>query len=183
MGQPVHQIAVHGAHANLTLQGTLTHPGHVFHDPAQLGSGKIGRQAQTCFFADGFRQSLAFDAIANGLPTGALPHNGVVYRGKGCPIPCHGGFPLVADAHGSNLLTADAALRYEGLHQINQVAVDFLRVMLHPAVFIDDLPMGVIQPQPDLPPFVKQHDFRALGALVNANDVGHDDHPFPCSAS
>ena len=77
---------------------------------------------------------------------GALPHHREPHRLPGDPVPCQGGFPLVADPHTGNFIPVDLRLLQQPGGHCNDILVNFHWVVGHPALLIDDLPMGLIHP-------------------------------------
>ncbi|MPN11366.1 hypothetical protein SDC9_158667 [bioreactor metagenome] len=99
-----------------------------------------------------------------------MPHDGVIYRPAGFPVPEDGGFPLVGDADGEYCFRVNVG----GVHRLLQCPFfrlpDVQRVVLHPAGLGVDLTKGVLSAGDNLPRLIEQDRAGTGGALVQGGD-------------
>ena len=167
------QPAVDGAERQFARLRPAPRIGHVVEDPAQLGTCQVGVEHQTrpaleqLFVA----RRAQFVAQARGSPV--LPHDGVVHRLPGTPIPHHRGLALVGDADGGDVAPRQTGVRDRLGGDADLRRPDLVGVVFDPARLREDLPELLLRDGFDLP-CVIEHD-RALtgGALVERKHVFH----------
>ncbi|MNC06296.1 hypothetical protein D3C75_538030 [compost metagenome] len=110
VGHLPHQPGVYGAEQQLAVHRLLAGPFHVVQDPLHLGAGEVGVQHQAGVFPHVLFQAAGFQFFTDGRGAAALPDDGVVDGFAGGFLPDNGGFTLVGDADGGDLLAVQAAL-------------------------------------------------------------------------
>ena len=170
-GQFPDQPAVDGADADFSPGRGFAHAVHMAENPGQLGGGKVGGEGEARFPLYGFRKPLRFQFGTDFRSPGALPHDSVVYGISRIPVPADGGFALVADTHDRQLFPADSRLVHHVPDDLQGIPPDFLRVMLHPAFFVHNLPVRQIRPGQDASGQIENHGLGTLGALVHAQNI------------
>ena len=110
VGHLPHQPGVYGAEQQLAVHRLLAGPFHVVQDPLHLGAGEVGVQHQAGIFAHVLFQAAGLELFTDGRGAAALPDDGVVDGLAGGFLPDNGGFTLVGDADGGDLLAVQAAL-------------------------------------------------------------------------
>ena len=88
--------------------------------------------------------SLPLHTLADIRRPRALPYDGICQGLSRNPVPGKGRLPLIADANAYDPRSVNI-FRQPGYH-IDYILIDLDRVMGHPAVFINDLLMGLIRP-------------------------------------
>ncbi len=126
------QPAVDGAEQQFTLARTLTAAFDVVEDPLELGAGEVRVGNQAGGVADVLLVTIALELLADFGAAAALPDDRVVDRAAGGLVPDHGGFALVGDADGRDLVVMQAGLRQGLDHHGALGGEDFHRVMLDP---------------------------------------------------
>ena len=126
------QEAIDGAKAQFALPGPLPHVQGI-QQPLQLGAAEIGVRHQAGLFADHLRVAVLHQLFHIAGRTAALPHDGVIQPFARLPFPQQGGFPLVGDADGGDLLGIDAGAAHRRPQGFDLGAQDVRRVVLHPA--------------------------------------------------
>ncbi|MNS44991.1 hypothetical protein D3C72_774490 [compost metagenome] len=110
VGHLPHQPGVYGAEQQLAVHRLLAGPFHVVQDPLHLGAGEVGVQHQAGVLAHVLFQAAGLELFTDGRGAAALPDDGVVDGLAGGLFPDNGGFTLVGDADGGDLLAVQAAL-------------------------------------------------------------------------
>ena len=126
------QEAVHRAKAQLSALRPLVQVQPV-QQPGQLGAGKIGVGNQAGFLADLVPVALLHKPFHIVGGAAALPHNGVMHALPGFTVPQQGGFPLVGDADGGNVLHIHAAELYRLAQGGDLRFQNVVGIVLHPA--------------------------------------------------
>src|SRR5476649_444016 len=127
------QPAVDGAEQQLAVARTLTAAFDVVEDPLQLGAGEVRVGDQAGGVADVLLVAITLELLADLGAASALPNDRVVDRTASDLVPDHGGFTLVGDTDGSDLVMVQAGL-CQGLdHHRALGGEDFHRVMFNPA--------------------------------------------------
>ena len=154
-GQIPDEPGIHRAGAQLAPLRPLPDAGDVIQDPFDLRTGKVSVDQQAGLVRHRLGPAIGLELVTDGGGAAALPHDGVVYRPPGGPLPQDGSLPLVSDAQGRDLLGVDMG----GVHRLRQSLFlhvpKLRRVVLHPAGLGIDLPEGVLGPGHDLPRPVK----------------------------
>src|SRR3569623_12359 len=121
--------------------------------------------------ARGGSRSAQFVAQARGAPV--LPHDGVVNRLPGAPVPHHRGLALVGDADGGDVAPRQAGLG-DGLGGDAELRrPDLVGVVLDPARLREDLTEFLLRDGLD-PACVIEHDRAGTGgALIEREHVLH----------
>jgi hypothetical protein len=102
-------------------------------NPDNLGCREIGIEDQAGAAGDETGQALGPQALAMSGGTPVLPDDGPVKGLPGVPVPDHGSFALIGDAHGRQGAGRKAGT-LEHTFQTGQLgAPDLLRIMLDPA--------------------------------------------------
>ena len=133
-GQMPDDERVDGTERQLTRFGTGTRAVHILQQPAQLGATEVGIGDQAGLTADGLIEPLSTQCITETGSTPVLPHDGVVYRLTGLPVPYDSRFALVSDADSGDI-AADA----DFTRNSKLCLQDLVRVMLDPARLRIDL--------------------------------------------
>ena len=132
-GELPDQPAVYGAEAQFAGLGLFAGAGHVVQDPFDLGAREVGVNDETRLFANLVYQAAALELVAEGRCAPVLPYDGIVHGGARFGVPYNGGFPLVGNADGCDVLAVDANLG-DGLGNDGGLGrPDFHRVVLYPA--------------------------------------------------
>ena len=160
-GEVPDEPGVHSPSAQLAPLRPFPYAGDVVQKPAELRAGEIGVDQQAGLVRHRFAQAVGFQLVADGGGAAALPHDGVVHRLSGGPVPDNGGLPLVGDPQGGDLLGVDVG----GVHRLRQGPLfrgpDLHGVMFHPARLGVDLAEGMLGAGHDLSRPVEQ-DAREL---------------------
>lgn len=167
--QAEQQPAVHRAQRQPARAGQPGGRGHVFQDPGHLGSGEIGAQVQPGAPAD----LIGVGGAAGGdvRRTGALPHHRFAHGLAGGPVPGAGSLPLVGNGQRGDLLPGGAGLFCGFPADGQRVGQDLVQVVAHPALFVQDLPVGPVGPGQQRTAFVKQKPLGALGGLIHRQNI------------
>ena len=102
-----------------------------------------------------------------------LPHDRVVERLTGLPIPQHSGLALVGDADRADLLWLDAGLLDRLARGVALRDPDFLRIVLDPAGLREDLAEFALRNGARRAFFVEDDGARAGRALIERQDEAH----------
>ena len=169
------QPGIHSAEKQFARLGPGPRAGHVIQNPADLGAGKIGVRHQAGLFADDSGLALGAQTVADGSRAAVLPDDGVVHRRAAGPVPDHGGFPLVGDAHGGQLMALHPGLFETVAGHMGLGVENLVRAVLHPAGLRIDLGKFLLGHLKHAAPAVEQDGPRAGGALVQGQDIrgGH----------
>ena len=100
-----------------------------------------------------------------------LPDNGAVDGFARAPVPHHGGFALVGNAHGGQLLWLHARLGQHLRDGGRLRGPDFLRVVFHPTRGREVLREFLLRHGDDAAVVVEQDGAGTGGALVQGEDV------------
>ena len=123
------------------VTGLCLGPGaiNVVQDPLDLGAGKIGGQRKAHLLLEPFRAAILRQLIDDVLRAGVLPDDGVVDGFAGGLVPHHGGFALVGNSDGGNVVTRQVRLGERRTDDLAGVVPDLGGVVLHPAGLREDL--------------------------------------------
>lgn len=132
--------AIHGAECQFTTLGLRACVAHVIEQPLQLGAGEIRIYEQPGLRLNGLRPALRAQGCAQGLLAAILPDNGVVDGLPGLAIPQHGGFTLIGNANGTDVLGRQARFLKSFASSGKLCIPDFDRIVLDPARARIDLP-------------------------------------------
>jgi len=102
---------------------------------------------------------------------GVLPHDRVVHRVAGAPVPHHSGLPLVGDTHGSDVARRQVRLGQCPGGDLPGVGPHLGRIVLHPAGPGQDLPVLALVHRHHPAVVVEHHGAGGGGALVDRCDV------------
>ena len=179
-GQLPDQPGVDGAEKQLALLRPLSGAGGVVQQPLDLGAGEIGVGHKAGLFPDGVAVAFGFQLVNDGGGAAALPDDGVGNGLAGGLVPDDGGFPLVGDADGRDVIGGDAQLFHGGPGDLQRGGPDLLRVVLHPAGEGEDLAKLLLRRGADISRVVKKNAAGAGCALVKGHDVFHCNSPLIC---
>src|SRR5450830_1811421 len=98
------QPAIDGTEQQFTVARTLAAAFDVVEDPLEFGAGEIRVGNQTGGVADVVFVTIALELLADLGAATALPDNRVIDRAAGGLVPYHGGFTLVGDTDGCDLV-------------------------------------------------------------------------------
>ena len=136
MGMPCHhmvdQEAVHCAETEFSFLGFLLQV-KVIKNPPDLASGKIGIRHKTGFFDNDIPPALLHQSVHNARCPPALPYNGVVHAPSGIPFPDHGGFALIGDSDGCDVLRRHAGQTHGTAQRIHLGLQNHVGIVFHPA--------------------------------------------------
>ena len=172
MGTAFHQIpaqeAVHRAEAQFAPLRPLVQVQRV-QQIGQLGAAEVGVGHQTGLLADHVGLALPHQPFHIGGGAAALPHDGVVDAAARVLFPQKGGFPLIGDPDGGDVLHLHAA-QFHGLLQRGNLGVqDVLGIVLHPArLGIVLLELDGVGSQ-NTPGFVKDDGPARCGSLIQSD--------------
>ena len=136
------QPAINGAEQQLAFACALSAAFDVIENPLELGAGEVGVGDQPCRFLDVVFQSVTLELLTDFGAAAALPDNRVVDRAAGFFFPYDGGFPLIGDADGRNLIMMQISLGECLGHARGLGGEDFHGVMFDPSrlrVMLDEL--------------------------------------------
>ena len=170
-GQLPDQPAIHGAEQQAALRRHLAGVGDVIQDPLDLGAGKIGVDQQAGMLPDIRLQPLSLQFLADWGGAAALPYDGVINGAAGLLIPHDGGFPLVGDADGGDLLRRNVAFGQHLHHNAVLGGIDLHRIMLHIAGFGVMLGKFLLPHGDDVLLPVEQNGAGTGRSLVKRDDV------------
>ena len=144
---------------------------NVVQDPFDLGAGEVGGQRQAHLLLEPLRAAVLGELIHDVLGAGVLPDDGVVDGLAGGPVPHHGGFALVGDADGGDVVPCQVRLGQRGSDDLPGVVPDFGGVVLHPAGLREDLFVLHLARRNDVAAVVEDDGPGAGGALVDGDYV------------
>jgi len=169
------QPGIHSAEEQLARLGPGPRAGHVVQNPADLGAGEIGVQHQAGLLTDDFSLAFGTQPVADSGGAAVLPDDGVIHRRAAGPVPDHGGFPLVGDAHGGQLMPLHPGLPEAVAGHMGLGVENLVRAVLHPAGPGIDLGEFFLRHLDHAAPAVEQNGPRTGGALVQSQNIrgGH----------
>ena len=142
---------------------------HMIQDPFDLGARKIGVRIQSGLLPDRLTEAVLHQFVDHFRGTAALPHDGVVHRLAGLPIPDDCGLTLVRNADGGNV----AAVHIGFLHSLrgdrDLALPDFHRIVFDPAGLREDLRVFLLCKAQDVTFLVEDDAARAGRALVECH--------------
>ncbi|MCY1225289.1 hypothetical protein D9M72_374790 [compost metagenome] len=144
---------------------------HVIQDPFDLGAGEVRGQRQAHLLFEALRSAVLGQFIHDVLGPGVLPDDGVVDRLARCLIPHDGGFALVGDADGGDVVPGQVRFGKRRGNDLAGVVPDFGGVVLHPAGLRKDLLVFHLAGGDDAAAVVEDDGARAGGALVDGDYV------------
>ena len=177
-GQVPDHPAVGGAEHGVAALGGGAHPVDVVEDPLDLAAGEVRGRRQPGAAADQVAASVALEGGSDAVGARVLPHDGVVQRTSGAPVPHDRGLALVGHPEGGEVVRPEAgAVQRHPDHGVGALP-DLDRIVLHPPGFGQDLLVLELMPD-DLPTVVvEHHEPGARRALVDgANEFGHSVPP------
>ena len=119
--------------------GTLACTLHVVEDPLNLRTGEVGRQPKATNLAEAVGALVTFEFLDDVGGTHVLPDNRVVNGLTGVLIPHNGGFTLVGDADGCQLVAVNFRLLQRISDDLTRGIPDLDRVVLNPTGVREDL--------------------------------------------
>ena len=173
VGQLPNQPRVDGAKGQMALRRQLSGPLHVVQQPCQFGGREISIQHQACLTLNVCRFACLFQLFTSSHCASVLPNNGRRNGQARSPIPHHGGFALVGDADGLNILGLYACMLDHIQHHLLLGLPDFKRIVLDPPRLGKVLREFLLRCGDGPTIAVEQHRPRAGGALVKCKDVLH----------
>lgn len=165
------QPAVDGAEQQFAVARAFAAAFDVVEDPLQFGAGEVRVGDQAGGVADVVFQAIALELLADFGAAAALPDDGVVDRPAGGLVPDHGGFALVGDADGGDLVMVQAGLRQGLDHHRALGGEDFHRVVFDPAglrVMLGEFALGGAH---DVGVAIENDRAGAGRTLIEGNDV------------
>src|SRR5664279_2704779 len=132
-GQVPDDPAVDGAHDELPALSLATCAGDVVEDPLDLGTTEVRGEGQ----ADALLVLVLvpaaelFDDLAG---TGVLPHDCVVDRLAGLPVPDDGRLALVGDSDGDEVVLGLARVGQSEVDNLLHLGPDLQRIVLNPCL-------------------------------------------------
>jgi len=174
VGELPYQPAVDGAKAQIALLCLGPCTRHMIEQPLELGSRKIGISHQAGFFTNHFCSTTLPQAVAVVGGATVLPHNGMVQRLAGVPVPQHGRFPLVGNANARNVLQIDTRFQH-GFSGYRQLGGPYFQgIMFYPAGLRKVLGKFFLRHRHDMALIIKENGTRAGSALVERQNItGH----------
>ena len=170
-GELPDQPGIHGTEAQFSRQGPLAGAGHMVQNPLDFGSGEIGVYDEPRLFANLFHQPFLLEFVTQGRCTAVLPYDGVVHGSTRFGIPDYGGFPLVGDADGGQILAVNAQPG-NGLGNDGGLGrPDFHRVVLHPARLGEVLGEFLLGKRTNVSLVIEYDGPGGTGSLVQGQDV------------
>ena len=169
----------HGTEQQLSGFGLFPGAGHVFQNPADLGTGKVRVDDKAGLGAERLGQTLGAQAVAIFRRAAVLPHDGVVDGLARFLVPHNGGLALVGDADGRNILSSGIHLGQSlGRHCILGQP-DFHGVVFHPAGLRKILGKLLLGHAARLTLFIEQDATVRSGAGVQRHNIlGHEKTSF-----
>ena len=141
----------------------------IFQKPCDLGSREIWGKIHSGFLADQLCCASLFHTGTNIHGTGTLPYNCISIRLASHLVPGKGGLTLVADSQTNHIFLLYSLQKL--FHNLQDVAVNFLRIMRHPAFFIDDLPVRAVGTAHNASCLIEKERLGTLGTLINTNNI------------
>ena len=117
---------------------------------------------------DHVRISDFFNFFADLGTSCALPYNCVVYRLACGAIPDHCCFTLVADSEDCQVVFVDSGFLYQILYDCQCICINFLRIVLYPALFVNILLMREVCSTVKGALLIKEESFCSLCTLVDS---------------
>ena len=110
---------------------------------------------------------------------GIHPNEGVVIGFSGFPVPDHGGFALVGNADGGNIMRLEFGIDAGQRNDFEGIFPDFFGIMFHPAGLGINLLVFFLGHRNDGSLAVKYNAAGTGSALVDSGNVGHGFRLFP----
>ena len=172
-GEVPDEPAIHGAKGQFPGLGLGACAGYAVQQPFEFGAGEVGvqHQAGAAFYA--VAQATRPQFGAERLGAVVLPDYGLVDGLAGFAVPDQGGFALVGDAQGADVLCMQPGLGECCAGGGELQAPDFSGVMLHPAGLRVELRQFFLRHGHGLALAVKDDAAATGGALVQGEDVSH----------
>ncbi len=156
LGKIPDQPAVHRTEQQLTRLGPRSDSGHVLQNPSDLGRAEISIRNQSRLLPYLPVKAVLLQLFDHIRGAAALPNDGIIYRLPRVFIPEDGGFPLVCDADGPNLVRSRSQYGH-GFHSHRQLGgPDFHGIMFHPARLGINLCKFLLRHGADIASLVKQ---------------------------
>ena len=141
----------------------------IFQKPCDLGSREIRRKIHSGFLADHFCCAGLFHAGTDIYCAGALPYNCISVRFACNAVPCKRGFTLVADSQTNYIFLLYSLQKL--FHNLQDIAVNFLRIMGNPALFVDDLSVWTVSPAHNASCLIEKERLGTLGTLIYTDNI------------
>ena len=143
----------------------------IFEQPADLQTAEVSGDGQSGLVAETAGPAAA-GKFGNGIADAhILPYQGVVRGAAGFAVPEHGGFALVGNADGRQVVRRNAGLFHAFGYDLLRAKPDFSGVVLDPAWLRIDLLMLFLSAGGDAPSAVEYDEAGAGGTLVDGSDV------------
>ncbi len=176
------QPGVDGSKSQFAPLGAQACLRHVIEQPGELGSGKIRIEHEAGTAPDFVLQTLFAQARTLVRSAPVLPDNGIAQCASAIALPQDGGFALIGDADGSQIVRAQARA-LQGLAGAAQLRFpDFLGIVLHPSRLWIDLPQFAPRHR-HRPSLAIEDDCTRTGRpLIQGQNVPSLLRWFPCAA-
>ena len=160
------QVAVDGATQHPPLPEQRLRPRRVGEQPGEFTAREIGVEHQSCLALDGGLGALLPEPFAEirGAPT--LPDDSVIQGLAGLTIPEGGGFPLIGDTDGRNLIGLAVLALHHRADTFEDGGPDFFGVVFYPAGPRIDLREFVVDCGTELAGLIDQGDGATRRALI-----------------
>ena len=163
--QAVDKVAVDGSQRQPPLLRQGSGFGAVLQNPCHFRRREIRRKRQTCFLLH--HVGVVGQRIADFLGAGALPDNSLSHGGAVGLIPSGDRLALVADAERGNLHRVNSCFLHHVAANCQHIRINFIQIVADPAALVHILPVRAVSAGRQAARRIKQHRFRALGALVD----------------
>jgi hypothetical protein len=157
--------------------GRLAYPVDVLQDPLDLAAGEVRGRRQAGLAPDDVAAAVAVQRRGDPVGPGVLPHDRVVDRLAGVPVPDDRCLALVGDPDRGQVGGGDAGLFEPAPDDLLAAHPDLGRIVLDPARFGIDLLVLLLVDCDHLPAMVEDHEAGAGRPLVEGTNVFR--HPVP----
>ena len=163
--------------------GALTRTFYVVEDPLNLRTGEVGRQSKATNLTEAIGAFVTFKFLDDVGGTHVLPDNRVVDGLTGVLIPHDGGFTLVGDADGGQLVTVNFRLLQRISDDLTRGIPDLDRVVLNPTGVREDLGEFLLPDRDNLTGVIEDDCSGRSRTLVDCHDEFFSSHEFPFESS
>src|SRR6266852_6275609 len=139
---------------------------NVFKQPAQLQAAEVCAQRQPGLRPEAVLPAFTGEARDVFLNPCVLPNDGIRHWFAGLALPEDCGLPLIGNADGGQIRSAQPALLERFSDHFFRAAQDFQRVMLHPARLWEYLLVLFLRYRSYPRRLVKHHESRARRSLI-----------------
>ena len=172
-GQVPEEPGVDGAEGEIAFVGAGSRSGNVVEEPAEFAGGEVCVDDEAGFVLDGLEVAVAFELVAELGGATVLPDNGVVEGLAGVAVPEEGGFALVGDADGGDVVCNQVGFAKRVMGDLLLRIPDVGGVVFDPAGLGVELGEFLLGDGLDVAVVVEDNGAGTGGALVEGEDVRH----------